>query len=125
MPDAFLNWNSDFVVSASGGLLLADGITLSNQRIIRRLSTAVQGYVWHLDYGAGLLQKIGKPGVPTTVSSIVRAQIALEATVSPTPPPVITVTEVANQPGVFIILIQYTFAATGEPVSLSFTTSTT
>jgi len=125
VPDVFLEWNGDFIVSASGGLLLADGITLSNQRIIRRLSTAVQGYVWHLDYGAGLLQKIGKPGVPTTVSSIVRAQIALEATVSPTPPPVITVTEVANQPGVFIILIQYTFAATGEPVSLSFTTSTT
>jgi hypothetical protein len=125
MPDADLDWNSDFIVSATGGLLLADGIRLSNQRIIRRCNTAVQGYVFHLEYGAGLLQRIGKVGITTVISSIVRAQIALEATVAATPPPVVTVTEVANQLGAFIILIQYTFAATGEPVSLSFTTTTT
>jgi hypothetical protein len=125
LPDAFLDWNADFVVSATGGLLLVDGIPLSNQRIIRRLSTAVQGDVFHLEYGAGLLQRIGKPGVTSQIASIVRAQIALEATVAATPPPVVTVTEVANNPGAFIILIQYTFAATGEPVTLSFTTTTT
>lgn len=121
MADVFLDWNSDFVVSASGGLLLADGVDLSNQRIIRRLCTAVQGYVWHQDYGAGLLQRIGRPGVVTQISSIVRAQIALEATVAASPSPVITVDEDANNLGAFIITIKYTESATGEPVTLSFT----
>lgn len=121
MADAFLEWNSDFVVSASGGLLLADGIVLSNQRIIRRLCTAVQGYVFHLDYGAGLLQRIGRPGRVTQIASIVRAQIALEATVAAQPSPTITVDEDTDNIGAFIITIKYTESATGEPVTLSFT----
>lgn len=122
MADAYLDWNGDFVVSASGGLLLADGIDLSNQRIIRRLCTAVQGYVWHLDYGAGLLQRIGRPARVTSIAAIVRAQIALEASVAATPPPVIGVEEDSENLGAFIITITYTEAATGEPVTLSFTT---
>lgn len=121
MADVYLDWNSDFVVSASGGLLLADGVTLSNQRIIRRLCTAVQGYIFHLEYGAGLLQRIGRPGVIAQISSIVRAQIALEATVAASPSPVITVDEDTDNLGAFIITINYTESATGEPVTLSFT----
>lgn len=121
MADADLDWNSDFVVSANGGLGLVDGIRLSNQRIIRRLCTAVQGYVWHLDYGAGLLQRIGRPGRVTQIASIVRAQIALEATVAAQPSPTITVDEDTDNLGTFIITIKYTESATGEPVTLSFT----
>src|SRR5579862_3217396 len=102
MADAYLDWNGDFVVSASGGLLLADGIDLSNQRIIRRLCTAVQGYVWHLDYGAGLLQRIGRPARVTSIAAVVRAQIALEASVAATPPPVIAVEEDSENLGAFI-----------------------
>jgi len=121
MPDAWLDWNSDFIVSASGGLLLADGVDLSNQRIVRRLCTAVQGYVWHLDYGAGLLQKIGRTERVTSIAAIVRAQIALEATVAASPAPVVTVVEDTDNLGAFIITINYTESASGEPVTLSFT----
>lgn len=100
---------------------MADGVTLSNQRIVRRLCTAVNGYDFHLDYGAGLPQRIGRPANPTTIAAIVRAQIALEATVAPQPSPVITVDADTETPGSFVISITYTEAATGEPVTLSFT----
>ena len=122
MPDAYLDWQGDFIVSASGGLLLADGIDLSNQRIIRRLCTAVQGYVWHLEYGAGLPQRIGSPARVSAIAAIVRAQIALEATVAASPSPVISVDESTENLNAFTINITYTEAASGEPVTLSFTT---
>ena len=121
MADAWLEWNSDFQVSASGGLLLATGDDLARQRIIRRLCTAVQGYVWHPDYGAGLPQRIGGPGVVTTIQAIVSAQIALESAVARNPAPVVTVTQDANNRGAFTVSINYTSAANGEPVTLSFT----
>ena len=121
MADVFLEWNDDFQVSASGGLLLADGDDLARQRIVRRLCTAVQGYVWHPEYGAGLPQRIGRPGVATTIQAIVSAQMMLEAAVAQTPRPVVIVTQDANTLGAFIVSISYTSAATGEPVTLSFT----
>jgi hypothetical protein len=121
MADAWLDFTGDFIVSASGGLLMADGVDLSNQRIVRRLCTAVQGYIWHLDYGAGLPQRIGRPGDVTRIAAIVRAQIALEATVAASPSPTISVDEDPNDLGGFYITINYTEAATGEPVTLSFT----
>jgi len=120
-PDAWLEWNGDFQVSASGGLLLADGDDWTNQRIIRRLCTAVNGYVWHQDYGAGLLQRIGRPARAGAIQALVRAQIALEGSVAPTPAPQVTVVEDPNTLGLFTITIQYVSNATGEPVTLSFT----
>ena len=121
MPDAFLNWNDDFIVSSSGGLLLAEGDDWSNQRIIRRLCTAVNGYVWHQDYGAGLLQRIGSPARAGAVQALVRAQIALEQSVAAQPAPQVSVVEDQNTLGLFTITIQYVSNATGEPVTLSFT----
>ena len=121
MPDVFLDWNDDFIVSSSGGLLLAEGDDWSNQRIIRRLCTAVNSYVWHQEYGAGLLQRIGRPARAGAVQALVRAQIALEQSVAPQPAPQVTVVEDANQLGLFTITIQYLSNATGEPVTLSFT----
>ena len=70
MADVWCEWNDDFQVSASGGLLLADGDDLARQRIVRRLCTAVLGYVWHPEYGAGLPQRIGQPGVVATIKAI-------------------------------------------------------
>jgi hypothetical protein len=123
MAGTWLEWGGDFRVSASGGLLLADGADLARQRIIRRLMTAVNGYVWHLDYGAGLPQRIGLPGVASAVQAIVAAQIALEAAVAPNPPPAVSVTEDKNNPGAFVIKINYTDGDDGEAVSLTFATA--
>ena len=121
MPDAWLDWNGDFQVSASGGLLLVDGDDWTNQRIVRRLCTAVNSYVWHQDYGAGLLQRIGRPARAGAIQALVRAQIALEQSVSSTPAPQVIVTEDQNQLGLFTITINYVSNASGEPVTLSFT----
>lgn len=121
MPDAFLEWNGDFVASPSGGLLLASGDDFARQRIIRRLLTAVNGYIFHLDYGAGLPQKIGSPAFLPTLKSLIRSQIALESSVAPTPAPIIAVTQDKNNLGLYTISIKYTAAASGSPVTLSFT----
>lgn len=123
MPDIWLEWNGDFVISASGGLLLADGDDYARQRILRRLFTAIDGYVWHADYGAGLPQKIGSPARQSVIQSLVQSQIALEASVASSPPPIVVVTQDQNQRGLFNISISYISAANGGPVSLTFSTS--
>ena len=119
--DPAFDWNGDFVVSASGGIVMVDGDDYTNRRVVRRLCTAVNGYVWHQDYGAGLLQRIGRPARAGAIQALVRAQIALEQSVAPTPAPQVTVTEDPNTLGLFTITINYTSNATGEPVTLSFT----
>jgi hypothetical protein len=97
MADVSLEWNGDFQASATGDLALADGDDLSRQQIIRRLMTAINGYVFHLDYGAGLPQKIGSPARQREIESVIRSQIALEASVDASKPVQIKVTEDQNQ----------------------------
>jgi hypothetical protein len=123
MADAFLDWQGDFQVSATGGLMLADGPVLVRQRIERRLFTPVEGYVWHPTYGAGLPQRIGGLNSPAQIQSIVNSQIAQEASVAPSPSPVIAVTEDQNTPGLYVITISYTDAVTGDAVSFTISTS--
>lgn len=119
MADLSLEWNGDFSLTPSGDLALAEGDDMVRQRIQRRLFTAVRGYVWHLDYGAGLPQKIGSTFQPYQISSIVRAQIALEPTVAQTPPPQIQVSQDPTLPGTQIISITYTDAPSGRQVGMT------
>lgn len=120
MPGTYLKWGGDFVVSATGGLLLASGQDYTQQRIIRRICTAVLGYIWHPGYGAGLPQKIGGLYLAPQIQSLIAGQIALEGTVAPSPSPGITVVEDKNVLGLFTVTIVYTPAATGPPVTLTF-----
>lgn len=119
MTDIALEWNSDFQLSATGGLALVDGDDEVRQRLERRLFTAVQGYVWHPSYGAGLPQKIGSVFSVPQIQSIVAAQLALEASVAPNPPAQLTVSQQSG--GVVSIGIQYFDAATGIAVSFTIT----
>lgn len=121
MADLFLEWNGDFVIDANGGLLMVDGDDGVRQRLERRLFTAVQGYVWHPSYGAGLPQKIGSVLTVSEIKSVVAAQLALEASVAPSPPAQLTVQRSPNQPDVTTIGIQYWDAATGVSVSFTIT----
>jgi hypothetical protein len=118
MADIDLDWKADMTIGPDGDLLLADGDDMVRQRIERRLFTAVQGYIWHQEYGAGLPDRIGRVARARDIQSLVAANIALETSVSPTPVPAITVDE--TQPGLFVIGIVYTDAATGTSVSLNF-----
>ena len=121
MSDLWLEWNGDFAASANGDLLLASGLDEGRQAISRRLFTAVQGYVFHPEYGAGLPQKIGSPSNVTALKALVVSQIALESAVDQTQPVTVAVQADPNQLGLYTIKISYTEVVTGLPVELSFT----
>lgn len=121
MADAFLDWNGDFIPDATGGLMLVDGDTEVRQRLERRLFTAVKGYVWHPSYGAGLPQKIGSVLSVEEIRAVCSAQLALEASVAPSPPAKIFVNASPNQPSLVTIEIQYWSAITGVSVSFTIT----
>jgi hypothetical protein len=119
MADVSLEWNDDFQPDATGDLIVVDGDDEVRQRLERRLFTAVQGYVWHQDYGAGLPQKIGSVLTVAEIKSVVSSQLALEASVAPSPPAQLTVT---GQPGGTVSIgILYWNAKTGVTVSFSIT----
>jgi hypothetical protein len=119
MADLFLEWQGDFEIDATGDLRVVDGNIEVRQRLERRLFTAVAGYVWHPEYGAGLPQKIGSVLTPTQIQSIVNSQIALEASVATSPPAQVTVTPAPG--GLVEIAIKYFDAVTGVSVSFSIT----
>ncbi|NPU23925.1 phage tail protein [Bradyrhizobium denitrificans] len=120
MADLSLEWHDDFQVDATGDLLVIDGDDEVRQRLERRLCTAVQGYVWHPTYGAGLPQKVGSTLSAADIKAVVVSQIALEASVAPNPPAQISVSESAG--GKVSIGIKYWDALTGRSVSFSITT---
>lgn len=121
MTDASLEWHDDFQPDATGDLLLVDGDDEVRQRLERRLFTAVQGYVWHPDYGAGLPQKIGSVLSVEAIRAVCRSQLALEASVAPSPPAVLTVSNPPNALDAIVIGIQYFDAKTGVSVSFTIT----
>ena len=122
MADVSLEWHDDFVPDSTGDLLVVDGDDEVRQRLERRLFTAVQGYVWHPDYGAGLPQKIGSVLSVADIKSVCAAQLALEASVAPNPPAQLTVSASPNELGLITIGIQYWDAVTGVSVSFTITT---
>ena len=121
MSDLWLEWGGDFVASANGDLLLASGADEARQAISRRLFTAIQGYVFHPEYGAGLPQKIGSTQNTNALTALVRSQIALESAVDQSKPVAVTVRADSNNLGLYTITISYAEAITGQPVELSFT----
>ena len=121
MSDLWLEWNGDFAAAANGDLLLATSSDESRQAICRRLFTAVQGYIFHPEYGAGLPQKIGSPVNVNTLQAVVASQIAMETTVDQSQPVAVAVHADKNTAGLYTINISYTEAVTGNTVELSFT----
>jgi hypothetical protein len=119
MTDVSLEWMGDFQPDSTGDLQTVDGDDEVRQRLERRLFTAVNGYVWHPSYGAGLPQKIGSVLTVAEIKSICTSQLALEASVAPSPPARLTVT--AQPGGLTVIGIQYWDAKTGVSVSFTIT----
>jgi len=119
MADASLEWNDDLIVDATGDILLVEGSDETRQSIVRRLFTSVGAYIWAPEYGAGLIDRIGRPARSSVIQSIVRAQMNLEATVARVPVPSVIVKENTANSGLFEIAIRYTDAVTGAPVAIS------
>ena len=105
--------------NSTGDLLVVDGDDEVRQRLERRLFSATQSYIWHPSYGAGLPQKIGSVLSASEIKSVCAAQLALEASVAPSPPAQLTVT--AQPGGLTVIGIQYWNAKTGVSVSFTIT----
>ncbi len=119
MADLSLEWNDDFEIDITGDLLVVDGDIEVRHRLERRLFTAVNGYIWHPEYGAGLPQKIGSVFSVYQIKSIVTSQLALEESVAVSPPAQLGVEQGPNS--AITISIQYWNAKTGNSVSFSIT----
>lgn len=118
--DAFLNWGQDLVLSSTNDLLVADGSTLSEQRIIRRLMTNALDYIWQPDYGAGIGSYVGQPLTDDSFDAIqnsILSNIFLENTVSQNPQPDILFQTI--QTGLFV-QINYTISPSLQPIVLTF-----
>ncbi len=120
MPDISQPWGNDISLSPTGDILLVDGDDLTREHLVRRLMTAVRGYLWHLTFGAGLPQRIGDNLDVDVIRGVVSAQVRKEELVATTPAPVITVRPFLN--GV-TVLITYQSAVTGRQTTLSFDAS--
>lgn len=117
MADLAHLYGGDLQVSASGDLLAVDGLDKTTQRIIRRLMTAVQAYIWHPTYGAGILGEIGKTTDGERIKGLIISQIFSEASVAANPPPQITVSPILD--GVSVLIV-YWSTVSGKQETLSF-----
>jgi hypothetical protein len=118
--DAYLNFGQDLQLSSTLDLLMADGSTLSEQRIIRRLMTNPLDYIWYPEYGAGIASYIGQPFTDDTYDNIqntILSNMFLENTVSQMPQPDILFQTI--QTGIFV-QINYTISPSLQPIVLTF-----
>ncbi len=121
-------WGNDLEVDNTGDLLLTSGTERGEQRVLRRLLTnsadASQGlpgdYLWDQAYGGSLPRQIGKPLDAGKTSSTITSTMALESAVAKTPPPQISVSQLASNAAGFSVQIAYQDAASNTPVVLSF-----
>jgi len=107
----------DLSVSPTGDIQQVDGITVTSQRILRRLLTNPGDYIWHPTYGAGLGKKIGTVLDVRAITALIRSQIFLEQSVARSPAPVITITP---QPSGLSARIKYYDGSTGKLTTLAF-----
>lgn len=91
MADISHTMGSDLTLSPSGDLASADGAVLTQQRVLRRLLTSLQGYVWHPTYGAGLPGFVGRVIRKARIKSVILRQMQMERGVGPTPSPTVTI----------------------------------
>lgn len=117
MADISHAFGSDLQVDATGDLLVSSGSQLGQERVLRRLMSNPQSYIWSPDYGAGLARFLGEPAAEDRIAAIIRSQMRLEAAVARIPPPAVTVS--VDPAGVVTATIRYVDAETGDPVSLA------
>lgn len=108
---------ADLGASATGDLALSAADVRTQQRIVRRLCTNPDDYIFHPDYGAGLPAKIGQNADLQGLRALIRTQVLMEAAVAKLPEPEVDLRQVASG---FSITIRYTSADTRKPVTLSF-----
>jgi hypothetical protein len=119
--DASLVWGGDIIVGATGDIAMASGSGLGQQRVLRRLLTNTDQYVWHPTYGAGLGQFVGTTLDERKIIGMIKSQIFAESAVASQPDP--TVTAQISSNGSVYVGISYVDALSGGTQSLTFTVS--
>lgn len=120
MPDLFLEYNSDLVVTPNGSVQFATGWDHVRQRIVRRVvtnsaqalpdgSTTPPDYIFDPSFGDGLAalvdQDISAQYLQTLTAKIRNGVLADEA-VSPGTPPAITVSQ--PNPNTYLVSVAVT-----------------
>jgi hypothetical protein len=118
MADLALLFGGDLSVGPTGDIALADGPSLTQQRVLRRLLTNAGDYIWQLTYGAGLGQFVGQPGATAAIQAVARAQMLRETAVAASPAPVISAS--AGSDGTVSLSVQYADSASQQTNSLNF-----
>ncbi len=121
MQDLALPWGGDLTIGATGDLLPVEAGALSQQRVLRRLLTNQNDYVWQPGYGAGLGQFVGQTNAEQPAAGVVHAQIRLEASVASQPMP--DVQAQSRPDNTLVMTVEYALAASGATQSLSFSMS--
>ena len=117
MTDLVHNFGGDLSLSATGDLAVVAGSDAGQQRVLRRLLTNLGGYIWHLDYGAGLGNFVGQAAPAARISAVARRQMRLERGIARRPLPVTTVS--SRTDGTTVLTIRYVDATTNANVTLS------
>ena len=117
MADLAHGFGADLQIGPSGDLALVTDDLETQQRVLHRLLTSQQTYIWQLTYGAGLPGLVGGIASQQRIAAIIRAQMAYEASVAVTPEPTVVLT--AEGFGVVSAIITYTDAISGNAQVLS------
>lgn len=124
MADLFQWYGDDFQVAVNGDLLSVSGAVWTQQRIVRRLLTPPNTYLFHPNYGAGLGRFIGQnlsSDLYQEIKNIIITQILLEAAVAKNPRPIVTLsTQLILENTVLNVSIEYYDLEQQETVYLSF-----
>lgn len=118
VADIALWWGSDLQLSPTGDLATVIQVDRSRQRVLRRLMTNQGDYLFEPTYGAGVPGFIGADENDAAITATIRGQMQLEDSVSQSPEPTVSVSQIAN--GVSAA-INYIVAPEQVPASLSFT----
>ena len=111
MADLAHVFGTDLVIGPTGDLATVDLAVWTQQRILRRLLTNAGGYIWQLNYGAGLPAMVGATVSAQQIAAIIRRQIGMEAAVSKYPEPKILVQ--VDEPATVFATVTYQDAQTG------------
>jgi len=114
LSDLDQTFGGDISVNNTHDLLLASGVTLCQERILRRLLTNPGDYIWQPSYGAGLRQYVGSVGKINEIVRVIKTQMALEPGVS-NPQPAVTYLQNGLS-----VTITFTDTQTQQPTILSF-----
>lgn len=119
MIDVSHNFSADIDIDVNGDLLCSDGLTESQQQIIRRLLTPTGDNIWHYTYGLGAGSYVGDSSAKLSkLKALLMGGLIEDATVAKFPTPIVSLS--MNGPSV-ICRVQYVEMASGTNQLITFT----